>query len=175
MRIIDTIEVEACGSCVMFLAYGEEDPTICDGCHHEIPEDAPECAGCGCTGRRLRDRIDRNWPAPKGAPAGAHWEFCDHRHRDCDRTRKCSECDGYGYTGDADAYPPTDRNCDACKGEGRIVLERCADDCDGGEAYFSWAGCDVCGSHLGGNLEPYTAILYGPEVADLDRMVKTRA
>ena len=172
MRIIDTIEVEACGSCVMFLAYGEEDPWICPSCNHEVdgadrPEDpAPTCTRCADAdpAERLRARIDRNWTVPDGAPAGSHWEFCDDRHRDCDRRVPCVACEGYGYTGDADADPRADRDCDTCEGEGKIELERCPDDCDGGEAYFSWAGCDVCGSRLGGNLEPYTAILYAPEV-----------
>jgi hypothetical protein len=79
----------------------------------------------------------------------------------------CRFCKGTGYTR---VRPWGVVDCPCCDGEGKRLptMEEFEQQWGNGAVYsepsFSWSGCDLCGSDLGGDFEPWHAIDAGGEI-----------
>ena len=92
--------------------------------------------------------------------------LCKHsgNHPDCaDHLCLATECDSCAH------------DCELCLGDGdREPTEKdFAEQVSSGEVYsepfFSWIGCDICGSGLGGNFEPWHCVNADGEIVHGER------
>ena len=86
---------------------------------------------------------------------------CEQCRDEYGRPVKCSACDGKGYV-IGDLFQ--DQDCPICDGTGQRppTMEEFEEQWSTQEALcepsFSWSGCDLCDSTLGGNMEPWHAV-----------------
>lgn len=123
---------------------------------------------CGLTRkqRAFVEAIERNTAGLTAVSTGV-CHGCEQCRDEHGQKITCPTCNGEGWIDE-------DNDCQDCDGDGKrqLTMEEFEEEWSHGrvdaEPSFSWSGCDICGSSLGGNMEPWHGVDENGEIVHGD-------